>query len=125
MINSLNRWMGALGETVLDIMKLLPLGIQDSMKAKISKYVKYYERKEGEDSATGKKEEKKKREDEEEKNEKDDEDDEFSDLKNKLPLPEGVLKVNLGIPIIVDCNKVDLLIRGEKASYLESNLDFI
>jgi hypothetical protein len=46
-------------------------------------------------------------------------------LKNRLPLPEGVLKVNLGIPIIVNCTKVDLLMRGEKASYLESNLDFI
>jgi len=26
-----------------------------------------------------------------------------------MPLPEGVLKVNLGIPIIVVCQKVDLL----------------
>jgi hypothetical protein len=35
------------------------------------------------------------------------------------------LKVNLGIPIIVICSKVDLLIRGEKAHYLEANLEFI
>jgi hypothetical protein len=32
-----------------------------------------------------------------------------------MPLQEGVLKVNLGIPIIVACTKVDMLIRGEKA----------
>jgi GTPase SAR1 family protein len=32
-----------------------------------------------------------------------------------MPLAEGVLKVNLGIPIIVVCNKVDLILRGEKA----------
>ena len=29
--------------------------------------------------------------------------DDFSDLKGKMPLPEGVLQVNLGIPIIVVC----------------------
>ena len=37
------------------------------------------------------------------------------DLKRRMPLPEGVLKVNLGIPIIVVCNKIDLLLRGDKA----------
>lgn len=42
-------------------------------------------------------------------------DDDFMNLKNELPLPEGVLKVNLGVPIIVACHKVDLIGRGEKA----------
>ena len=36
-----------------------------------------------------------------------------------MPLEDGVLMVNLGIPIIVLCQKVDLLVRGEKASMLE------
>ena len=36
-----------------------------------------------------------------------------------------MLKVNLGIPIIVVCSKVDLLLRGDKSHLLESNLDFI
>ena len=47
------------------------------------------------------------------------------DLKSQIPLPEGVLLVNLGIPIIVACNKVDLLMHGEKAALLEQNIDFI
>lgn len=42
-----------------------------------------------------------------------------------MPLGEGVLQVNLGIPIIVVCSKVDMLLRGEKVKLLESNLDFI
>ena len=42
-----------------------------------------------------------------------------------MPLPEGVLKVNLGIPIIVLCNKIDLMMRGEKSQFLEQNLEFI
>jgi dynein light intermediate chain 1 len=49
----------------------------------------------------------------------------LNDLKAELPLAEGVLKVNLGIPIIVACSKSDLLLRGEKAQYLEDNLDFM
>jgi hypothetical protein len=51
--------------------------------------------------------------------------DDFSDLKTRLPLPEGVLQVNLGIPIIVLCHKIDLLQRGDKAALLEQNLEFI
>ena len=61
--------------------------------------------------------------DEEEKLEEDLDD--FSDLRTRLPLPEGVLQVNLGIPIIVLCHKIDLLQRGDKAALLEQNLEFI
>lgn len=43
----------------------------------------------------------------------------------EIPLPEGCLKVNLGIPILVIVNKVDLLLHGDKKSYLEENFDFI
>ena len=48
-----------------------------------------------------------------------------ADLKMEIPLPEGCLKVNLGIPILVIVNKVDLLLHGDKKSYLEENFDFI
>jgi hypothetical protein len=44
-----------------------------------------------------------------------DDDEDYSDLRTQLPLAEGVLKVNLGIPIIVVCSKVDLLLRGDKS----------
>jgi len=27
----------------------------------------------------------------------------------ELPLPEGILKVNLGVPIVVVCSKADLI----------------
>lgn len=48
-----------------------------------------------------------------------------ADLKMELPLPEGCLKVNLGVPILVIVNKVDLLLHGDKKSYLQENFDFI
>lgn len=54
-----------------------------------------------------------------------DEEDEFKNLKNEMPLPEGVLQVNLGMPIIIACHKVDLLSRGASAQSLEQNIDLI
>lgn len=48
------------------------------------------------------------------------------DIRLDMPLGEGVLKVNLGIPIIVVCNKIDIIHQsGEKAKLLQENLDFI
>jgi hypothetical protein len=49
----------------------------------------------------------------------------LSKLKEEMPLDEGVLKVNLGIPVIVVCHKIDLMMRGEKVEFLEKNIDFI
>ena len=46
-------------------------------------------------------------------------------LQDTTPLGEGVLQINLGIPIIVACHKVDLITHGEKAQFLENNIDFI
>ena len=43
----------------------------------------------------------------------------------ELPLPEGILKVNLGVPIVVVCSKADLIQHGDKKNYLEQNLDYI
>jgi len=39
-------------------------------------------------------------------------------LKENMPLKEGVLKVNLGIPILVCLNKVDYLQHGKKSMVL-------
>jgi len=48
------------------------------------------------------------------------------DIRLDMPLAEGILKVNLGIPIIVLCNKIDIIHQtGEKAKLLQENLDFV
>ncbi len=47
------------------------------------------------------------------------------DTKLEMPLPEGCLKVNLGIPIMVVVNKSDLLLHGDNKALLEENFDFI
>ena len=111
--------MGVLGETILDIMKLLKSSEQDKMKDRLTRFVKNFERKDdsNENSASPSKTKPTNKDsnllDDEEKFDDDMED--FSDLKARLPLPEGVLQVNLGIPIIVVCNKIDLLLRGDKS----------
>lgn len=44
-MNALQRWMGVLGETILDIMKMLKSSEQDKMKEKLTRFVKNFERK--------------------------------------------------------------------------------
>ncbi len=46
-------------------------------------------------------------------------------LEDEIPLPEGALKINLGIPLIVACHKADLIANGDRAQYLEQKIDFI
>lgn len=41
------------------------------------------------------------------------------DIRLEMPLPEGCLKVNLGIPILVVVNKVDLVLHGDKKAFLD------
>lgn len=100
-------------------MKLLKSSEIDKMKDRLTRFVKNFERREDSTdnnlsaSKTTNQNKQNYGNDEEEK--MDDEFDDYSDLKSRLPLPEGVLKVNLGIPIIVVCNKIDLLLRGEKS----------
>ena len=46
-------------------------------------------------------------------------DEDMKELKKELPLPDGVLKVNLGIPILVVVTKADHLLHGELRTYLD------
>ena len=45
-MNALQRWMGTLSETILDIMKLLPSSAQDLIKNRLTTYVKNFDHKE-------------------------------------------------------------------------------
>lgn len=49
----------------------------------------------------------------------------LNELKKELPLSEGVLKTNLGIPMIVAITKADLLLYGDLRTYLDKHFDFI
>jgi len=48
MVNSLNKWLSLLNETVLGILRKLPLKEQDELKQRMAMYVLNYEREPGE-----------------------------------------------------------------------------
>lgn len=109
-------------------MKDMPLVQRDMLKNRIVRHIKNYEIiASGGSVEQSKKEEKMPQKGAEGSESEDFEEDDFDmeELKNQLPLPEGVLKSNLGIPIIIACHKVDLISRGERAQFLEQNIDFI
>ena len=119
-MSSLQKWMGVLQETIFQLMPKLSLQTQDKLKNRLMNYVQTYEEPQLDEDGNllGKLRESTTRaEDEENKAGEllDDDDENMEYLKSQIPLGEGVLKVNLGIPIIVVCMKADLLIRGEKA----------
>ena len=41
-MNALERWIGALNESILGIMKAMPASLQDQVKEKVVRYVKNY-----------------------------------------------------------------------------------
>ena len=47
------------------------------------------------------------------------------DVRLDMDLSEGVLTVNLGVPIVIVCNKVDVLQHGYKAKIIQENIEFI
>ena len=119
MMASLKKWMIMLSKSLLNMFSKMEAGHFEKMKQKIEMYIKTFEDPVLDEHGHLIK----KRQDETEKLGSDDET--VEDLKKELALGEGVLKVNLGIPIVVVCNKVDLLIHGDKAKFLADNMDFI
>ena len=51
--------------------------------------------------------------------------DETKDLKMDLPLKEGLLKINCGIPIIFDINKSDIVLSNTDRKRFEEDSEFI
>lgn len=50
---------------------------------------------------------------------------EEKELKEEIELPEGVLKVNLGIPLIILLTKSDSIIQNERDSFSEQKLEVL
>lgn len=110
-------------------MKDLPLEQRDLLKNRLARHFKNFDR-EGNGTVAEdetKKVNKSKRDGDESGSESDDSDGEnfMQHLQDQTPLPEGVLKSNLGIPIVVTCHKADLIGRGDRAQFLEQSVDFI
>lgn len=126
-MNNLRSWLKKLTKCIQSTMvPEMAIGAHEEMKKKIERHALSYEEPQLDDNGNliiKHKEEFKAGGGGE--NDSDSADDDM-DVRLEMPLGEGVLKVNLGIPIIVICNKVDLInAQGEKAKLLQENLDFI
>ena len=124
-MEQLKSWMAALSKCLFNIFPQMEPGVFDKMKQKMLTLVKTYEEPQIDENGKlirkGRKETAVKGEEA-----KDSDDSDVEDVRVEMPLGAGVLKVNLGIPILVVCNKIDLLtINGDRAKLLEENLDFI
>lgn len=122
-MESLKAWMHGLQRSLFNLFPQMEVGVFDKMKQKILTHVKTYEIPQIDENGKlirkGRKETANQEGD-------DSDDSDLEDVRVDIALGEGILKVNLGIPIIVVCNKIDLLsAQGEKAKFLEENLDFI
>jgi dynein light intermediate chain 1 len=131
LMNSMQRWIEVIQDTVLNLMPKLDFKVQEKLRKKLANHVQTYEEPFSEDSlkiaakSQGKMESAQNSDGTNAETIDNDDEEDLTDLKMQMPLPEGVLTVNLGIPIIVACTKSDLIKRGEKAQMLEQNIDFI
>ena len=48
---------------------------------------------------------------------------ESTELKKELPLGEGVLTVNLRVPLVILCTKSDVILSNEKGLYSDKSLE--
>lgn len=121
LMSQLQSWMTALQNLLFKLLPEMQPGCYERMKSQLVNSWKLYEEPQLDDQGNLIK----KLKVEDEANSDDDEKETIEDVRLEMDLPEGVLKVNLGIPIMVVVSKVDVLLHGEKKQFLEANLDFI
>jgi len=111
MIESLNRWLKILEDHVKAVLNQVTPGLRDELKnTVIYEFQSYVEPKET-TGQTSKQTFKKKK---------------VVDEQALLPLAEGLLQVNLGIPILVVCCKTDIMTTLEKEyNYKEVHFEYI
>ena len=123
MMESLTKWTSLLNDIVQGFMKELPLEQRDTLKTRLARHFKNFDLEgNGKVPDDNKKKEKTNVKEKEDINSDSDDsaaEDFMNYLEDQVPLPEGVLKSNLGIPIIVACHKADLIGRGDRAQFLE------
>lgn len=125
-MNQLRKWMTAIKDSLL--LRMMPKmadGMLKKMQNKIVAHWKMYEEPQLDEQGHLIKKRKIESKDTNKENSEEEDQAVEEDVRMEIPLPEGCLKVNLGIPIIVICSKVDLLQHGDKKVLLEQNLDFI
>lgn len=119
LMNQLKKWIKTLQQALFNLLPQMEPGMYEKMKTKLEEYIKTFEDPQLDSNGLPIRKQQTVR------HEGEGSDEEDEDVRVQMPLGEGVLKVNLGIPITVVVTKADLLQHGEKAKFLEENLEFI
>ena len=121
LMQSLRDWLTAINKCLFNIFPHMEEGVFEKMKQKIYKVCQTYEEPQFDDNGNLIKQRKDKQlKTQASMNNADDDANDMSDedVRLDMDLPEGVLSVNLGIPIIIVCNKIDVLQQGAKAKII-------
>lgn len=107
------------GDVIFEINKQLflklPVQKQNKMRRDIENHFKFYQ---NPDKAETEQKEAENQEGE-------GNDDEMKEAINEMELDEGVLNVNLGVPVIIICTKSEVVATGESQNYFQPRFDFI
>lgn len=116
-LDQLSIWSDVLFEINKELFsKQLPLQKQNNMRKNIENHFKFYVNPD-----------KDKTEQDQPENQEGEggDNDEFKQAIDEMDLEEGVLTVNLGIPIILICTKSEVVATGETMKYFQPRFDFI
>lgn len=116
-LDQLSKWSDVMFEINKKFFLQLPVSKQNQLRKKIEDHFKFYknpDKKEDEFVQT-----------EENAKEPSTSEEEMRQAINDMPLDEGILNVNLGIPIMIICNKSEVVATAETTKYYQQRLEFI
>jgi dynein light intermediate chain 1 len=111
-LDQLAKW----ADIIFEISKKLPAAKQNEMRKRLEDHFRFYknpDKKEDMSDTT-----------EDDKNQESN-DEEMNEALKNMALDEGILSVNLGIPIIIICNKSEVVASGDTIKYFQTRLEFI
>lgn len=111
-LDQLSKW----ADVIFEISKKLPTTKQNELRKKLEDHFRLYKNPDKQDDIAN---------DNEESKEQTENDDEMNEAIMNMPLDDGILNVNLGIPIIVIWNKSEVVASGETIKYFQTRFEFI
>lgn len=113
-LDQLSKW----ADVIFEISKKLPTSKKNEMQKRLEDHFKFYKN-------PDKAEEVSEQQESEESKNQDSDQNEMNEALQNMALDDGILNVNLGIPVVILCNKSEVVVSGETTKYFETRLEFI
>lgn len=111
-LDQLSKW----ADVIFELSKMLPTSKQNELRKKLEDHFKFYKNPDKVDELPEQTEENK---------EENGHEDEMKEALKNMALDDGILNINLGIPIIIILNKSEAVSLGETSKYFSQRLEFI